>query len=71
MTNLFKSKFFYLLLILILLPIQISLGIYLYFASDLPSSEEVATVELQIPLKIFTSDEKLNGEFGEIHRTKL
>ena len=71
MTNLFKSKFFYLLLILILLPIQISLGIYLYFASDLPSSEEVASVELQIPLKIFTSDEKLIGEFGEIHRTKL
>ena len=71
MTNLFKSKFFYLLLVLILLPIQISLGIYLYFASELPSSEEVASVELQIPLKIFTSDEKLIGEFGEIHRTKL
>ena len=71
MLYLFKSKIFYLLLVVILLPIQLSLGIYLYFASEIPSSSEVASVELQIPLKIFTKDEKLIGEFGEIHRTKL
>ena len=71
MIDLFKSKFFYLLLALILLPIQITLGIYLYFASEIPSSSEVASVELQVPLKIFTNDGKLIGEFGEIHRTKL
>ena len=71
MIDLFKSKFFYLLLALILLPIQITLGIYLYFASEIPSSSEVASVELQVPLKIFTKDGKLIGEFGEIHRTKL
>ena len=71
MIDLFKSKFFYFLLIVILLPIQITLGIYLYFAPEIPSSSEVASVELQVPLKIFTKDGKLIGEFGEIHRTKL
>ena len=71
MIDLFKSKFFYFLLVLILLPIQISLGVYLYFAPEIPSSSEVASVELQVPLKIFTKDGKLIGEFGEIHRTKL
>ena len=71
MIDLFKSKFFYFLLVLILLPIQISLGVYLYFAPEIPSASEVASVELQVPLKIFTKDGKLIGEFGEIHRTKL
>ena len=71
MIDLFKSKFFYSLLVLALLPIQITLGIYLYFASEIPSSSEVASVDLQVPLKIFTNDGKLIGEFGEIHRTKL
>ena len=70
MIDLFKSKFFYFLLVLILLPIQITLGVYLYFAPEIPSSSEVASVELQVPLKIFTKDGKLIGEFGEIHRTK-
>ena len=71
MIDLFKSKFFYFLLVLILLPILITLGVYLYFAPEIPSSSEVASVELQVPLKIFTKDGKLIGEFGEIHRTKL
>ena len=71
MIDLFKSKFFYFLLVLILLPLQITLGVYLYFAPEIPSSSEVASVELQVPLKIFTKDGKLIGEFGEIHRTKL
>ena len=71
MLYLFKSKPFYLLLAAFLLPIQISLGIYLYFSSEIPSSSEVASVELQVPLKIFTRDGNLIGEFGEIHRTKL
>ena len=71
MIDLFKSKFFYFLLVFLLLPIQITLGVYLYFAPEIPSSSEVASVELQVPLKIFTKDGKLIGEFGEIHRTKL
>jgi len=71
MLYLFKTQLFYFLLVVILLPIQITLGIYLYFAPEIPSSSEVESVELQVPLKIFTKDGKLIGEFGEIHRTKL
>lgn len=71
MKNLFTSNYFYLALILILLPVQIFLGIYLYFSAEIPSPEEVSEVDLQIPLKIYTADGKLIGEYGEIHRTKL
>ena len=41
------------------------------FSPQLPSTDDVRKVELQVPLKIFTSDGKLIGEYGEIHRTKL
>lgn len=71
MKNLFTSNYFYLALILILLPVQIFLSIYLYFSAEIPSPEEVSEVDLQIPLKIYTADGKLIGEYGEIHRTKL
>ena len=54
-----------------LLPIQFAMGIYIYFSPQLPSTDDVRRVELQVPLKIFTSDKKLIGEYGEIHRTKL
>ena len=47
------------------------MGIYIYFSPQLPSTDDVRRVELQVPLKIFTTDEKLIGEYGEIHRTKL
>ena len=47
------------------------MGVYIYFSSQLPSTDDVRRVELQLPLKIFTIDAKLIGEFGEIHRTKL
>lgn len=56
---------------MLLLPIQFAMGVYLYFAPDLPSADDVRKVELQVPLKIFTIDEKLIGEYGEVHRTKL
>ena len=54
-----------------MLPIQFGLGLFIYLSHDLPSTADVRKVELQIPLKIFTSDGKLIGEYGEIHRTKL
>ncbi len=67
----FFNKYFFTLLIIFLLPIHFGLGIYIYLSHDLPSTEDVRNVELQVPLKIFTSDGKLIGEYGEIHRTKL
>ena len=53
------------------MPIQFAMGVYIYFSSQLPSTDDVRRVELQLPLKIFTIDAKLIGEYGEIHRTKL
>ena len=47
------------------------MGVYIYFSSQLPSTDDVRRVELQLPLKIFTIDAMLIGEYGEIHRTKL
>ena len=67
----FFNKYFFILLIIFLLPIHFGLGIYIYLSHDLPSTDDVRNVELQVPLKIFTSDGKLIGEYGEIHRTKL
>ena len=37
------------------------MGIYIYFSPQLPSTDDVRKVELQVPLKIFTSDGKLIG----------
>ena len=71
MKKLFASNYFYLALLVILLPVHLFLGIYLYFSADIPSPKEVSEVDLQVPLKIFTSDGKLIGEYGEIHRTKV
>ena len=71
MNRLFNKKIFFLILFLFLLPIQFAMGIYIYFSPQLPSTDDVRRVELQVPLKIFTSDKKLIGEYGEIHRTKL
>ena len=71
MNRFLNKKIFFLILFLLLLPIQFAMGIYIYFSPQLPSTDDVRRVELQVPLKIFTSDEKLIGEYGEIHRTKL
>jgi membrane peptidoglycan carboxypeptidase len=43
----------------------------LYVDSKLPDEETIKDIELQIPLKIFSSDGKLIGEFGEQRRTAL
>ena len=43
----------------------------LYIGSKLPDERTIRDIELQIPLKIFSSDAKLIGEFGEKRRTAL
>ena len=48
-----------------------ALGIYIYLYPELPKISDLDKAELQIPLKIYTSDGKLISEFGEIHRTKI
>jgi len=43
----------------------------LYLAPQLPAVEQLRDVRLQIPLKVFSSDEKLIGEFGDQKRTPI
>ena len=43
----------------------------LFIGSKLPDEGTIRDIELQIPLKIFSSDAKLIGEFGEKRRTAL
>ena len=43
----------------------------LYIEEKLPRATEIREIQLQIPLKIFTADNKLIGEFGEKRRSAL
>lgn len=43
-------------------------GLYLYLAQDLPEIDRLRDVELQVPLRVYSKDEKLIAEFGEKRR---
>ena len=43
----------------------------LYIQEKLPQAREISDIELQIPLKIYTADNKLIGEFGEKRRSAI
>ncbi|MFZ5724491.1 MAG: penicillin-binding protein 1A [Pseudomonadota bacterium] len=51
--------------------VLIGTSAYLYLAPALPSVEQLRDVSFQIPLKVYTRDEKLIGEFGEKRRTPI
>ena len=59
----------FLILLCFLLMGLFSLNIYI--DSKLPNEKKIKDIELQIPLKVFSSDAKLIGEFGEKRRTAL
>ncbi len=44
---------------------------YLYLSPSLPSVESIRDVRLQTPLRIYSADGKLIGEFGEKRRTPV
>lgn len=44
---------------------------YLYLSPKLPSVDVLKDVQLQTPLRIYTSDEKLIGQFGEKRRSPV
>ncbi len=44
-------------------------GLYLYLNPQLPSIEGLSDVRLQVPLRIYSSDGSLMGEFGEKRRS--
>lgn len=49
----------------------IASGFYLYLSPKLPSPEALRTVKLQTPLRVYSRDGLLMGEFGEKRRTPV
>ncbi|MNO50289.1 Penicillin-binding protein 1A [compost metagenome] len=46
-------------------------GAFLYLSPSLPSVESLRSIQLQIPLRVYTSDGKLIAEFGEMRRSPI
>ena len=46
-------------------------GLYWYLEPKLPSAESLRDVRMQVPLRVYTRDEKIFAEFGEKRRTPL
>ncbi|HSB96475.1 MAG TPA: penicillin-binding protein 1A [Spongiibacteraceae bacterium] len=46
-------------------------GVFLYLSPNLPSVDVLRDVQLQTPLRVYTSDGELIGEFGEMRRTPV
>ena len=44
---------------------------YLYLSPNLPTVDDLRDVRLQTPLRVYTSDQKLIGEFGEERRLPI
>jgi penicillin-binding protein 1A len=66
--NAFKL-FIIIILIMMSLAAVITAGGYFYLNPRLPSIEGLSNVQLQVPLRIYSSDGALMGEFGEKRRT--
>ncbi len=54
-----------------LLGLLTALGAYLYISPNLPSTETLKDIRLQVPLKVYSRDLKLIAEFGEKKRTPI
>lgn len=46
-------------------------GAFLYLSPNLPSVDSLRSVQLQIPLRVYSSDGKLIAEFGEMRRSPI
>jgi penicillin-binding protein 1A len=68
-------RFFRWILILVLattvLGILVVIGIYLYLAPQLPSTDTLKNIQLQVPLRIYSQEKKLIAEYGEKRRVPL
>ena len=49
----------------------ISAAIFLYLGPSLPSVDTIRTIKLQTPLRIYSGDNKLIDEYGEVRRTPV
>ena len=46
-------------------------GVASYLVPQLPEAAEIRNIDLQIPLRVYTADNRLIGEFGEKRRTPI
>ncbi|MGV8916905.1 MAG: penicillin-binding protein 1A [Pseudomonas sp.] len=46
-------------------------GVFLYLTPGLPSVDALRSIQLQIPLRVYSSDGKLIAEFGEMRRSPI
>ena len=68
----FKNNFYFKALLFILAGVLLFISsLNIYISEKLPQAQEIREIELQVPLKVFTSDSKLIGEFGEKRRSAL
>lgn len=52
-------------------PVLLGAAAFLYLSPNLPSVDVLKDVQLQTPLRVYTSDGELIGEFGEMRRTPV
>jgi penicillin-binding protein 1A len=46
-------------------------GAFLYLSPNLPSVDSLRSIQLQIPLRVYSSDAKLIAEYGEMRRSPI
>lgn len=46
-------------------------GAFLYLSPNLPSVESLRSIQLQIPLRVYSDDDKLIAEYGEMRRSPI
>jgi penicillin-binding protein 1A len=56
---------------LFVIGVLVTAGTYLYVAGDLPPIDELKDIRFQVPLKVYSRDEKLIAEFGEKKREPI
>ena len=66
--RLLKTGFVFALILFTISAIALA-GLYVYLSPQLPSIEGLSDVRLQVPLRIYSSDGSLLGEFGEKRRS--
>lgn len=70
MIRLYKIIWWTIITIASAIPLVIS-GAALYLSHSLPSIDSIRQVELQIPLRVYSADNKLIAEFGEMRRSPV
>ncbi|HSM28725.1 MAG TPA: transglycosylase domain-containing protein, partial [Thioalkalivibrio sp.] len=48
--------------------VAVFLGLYLYYSPTLPAADSLRDVRLQTPMRVYTADGRLMGEFAEQRR---